>query len=85
MKREGWIKTHNGPYGLGAIWCHESGWGVTHCGHQTALRPWSISPPQGTRQDDVPDLLRRCFQHLKNTRQGWALIIDQPAEAGVLS
>lgn len=47
MRRHGWERV-DGRKDKFARWLHtESGWGLAHCGHPTALRPWALVRPDG--------------------------------------
>jgi hypothetical protein len=48
-QRRGWQRTDPRPWTkLTARWQHAAGWHLAHCGHPTALWPWSLYAPDGT-------------------------------------
>jgi hypothetical protein len=49
MRHLGWERVDPRPWGkLSAQWDHVDGWHLRHCGHPTALTPWTLHAPDGT-------------------------------------
>lgn len=49
-KALGWTRTDPKPWSkLRAVWQHENGWTIQHCGHPTALTPWDLHDPDMIR------------------------------------
>lgn len=53
------------PGGCGNVYTHTSGWQVKHCGHPTALYPYSVHDLEG-RMHLHPN--GRAFQYLKDAK-----------------
>ena len=46
LEAMGWRRVDPRPWGkLQAVWIHEAGWTLRHCGHPTALWPWALYAP----------------------------------------
>ena len=64
-KRFGWERVDGTTHKCRAVWAHPSGWEVRHCGHPTALWPWSaMAPKVADEVDFVVDQNGRGFQNL---------------------
>ena len=48
LRRLGWTRMDPRPWSkCSARWRHRDGWRLEHCGHPTALYPWSLYDPRG--------------------------------------
>ena len=43
----GWSRIDGRGGKLSAVWLHDTGWRLVHCGHPTALTPWDLRAPDG--------------------------------------
>lgn len=66
MRRRGWEPAHIGPSKCDGLWEHRDGWRAVHCGHPTALRPWTLEHPE---QGFVFERPLSCLLELEEVRR----------------
>lgn len=76
-QRPGWTRCYGGT---GGKWQHESGWVVKHCGHPTALFPYTAGPP-GYTGAELPALIAKngmAFSRLAYAQEAVERLLMSP-------